>query len=434
MILDMAFSPGGSAEQLIPELVWSPERILSLKTEFEISGAVTLGPPCLNERSFDQMVCEARQQRASAWLCERSGDDGQSCAQRNWRAELGPASRALLSSEEFQRIIYEITGTWFEPSFEASCFTYYESSLDFLSVHQDRPESCALSVLIYLESSQADTSPPGDGLGLFISTRNKPPSDTGTLLRVTARPNRAVILRGAELPHYRPHLSPGESISLLSACLAPCKANTETLEPSLLSPRDSDYGSALKGQVGLYVYEGFQAWESGDFKSSQALFEKSLSLSPDNVGAWSGLGHALWSLREFQSSWWAFAEACKRDSWCAGHWSNVGLALRDLGHGEQAIQAFGVAIMLDPDCAPAFNEWANVLLDQGSFEAALPLYLKSLSLDATRAVVHHNLGVCYNCLGERESALECFRTALSLDSNYSHSLKELEIMGITHSA
>lgn len=426
----MALSPGASADRFTPEFVWSPERIPSLKAEFDISGAVTLGPPCLDEHLFDQMVREARRQRTAAWLCERSGDDGQSCAQRNWRAELGSASRALLSSEEIQRIIYEITGTWFEPSFEASCFTYYESPSDFLSSHQDRPESCALSLLIYLESAQAETSLHGDGLDLFIATRARPQSETGTLLRVTARPNRAVILRGSELPHYRPNLSPGESVSLLSACFAPCKADAETLEPSLMSQRETDYSSVLKRQVGLYVYEGFQAWERGDFKSAQDLFEKSLGLSPDNVGAWSGLGHALWSLREFQSSWWAFAEACKRDSWCAGHWSNVGLALRDLGHREQAIQALGVAIMLDPDCAPAFNEWANVLLDQGSFEAALPLYLKSLALDASRAVVHHNLGVCYNCLGESERALASFRTALSLDPNYSHSIKELEIMGI----
>ena len=397
----MPFSHYRSGEQSTSKFVVSPDRIHSMKERFGVSGVVTLGPPCLNARIFEEMLNEARQQRPSAWLCERSQDDGQTCAQRNWRAELGPVSRALLSSEEFQRILYEITGTELEPSFEASCFTYYESPLDFLSIHQDRPESCTISLLIYLEAFGPQTSRPGEGLGLFISTRANPSREISPLLIVTARPNRAVILKGSELPHYRPNLSPGESISLLSACFAPSKARTETPETSFTSDGwNIDDRSGQQRQVGIWVYEGFQAWKCGDFKSAKALFEKSLSVSADNVGAWSGLGHALWSLGDFQNSLLAFTEACKRDSSCAGHWSNVGLALRDLKRRQQALHAFAVAIMLDPACAPAFNEWGNVLLDQGSYEAALPFYHKSLSIDASRAVVHHNLGVCYRCLGE----------------------------------
>ena len=136
----MSFSPY-SFERPIPRFALSSHDIPALKAQFDVSGVVVLGPPSLNPQIFDEMLYEARQQRGSAWLCERSGNDGQSCAQRNWRAELGPVSRALLSSKESEWILYQITETHFEPSFEASCFTYYESSFDFLSLHQDRPGS-----------------------------------------------------------------------------------------------------------------------------------------------------------------------------------------------------------------------------------------------------------------------------------------------------
>lgn len=414
----MTASRGAGAEPDVGGLALPVDRgwIAARRADFDASGVLVFGPPFIAPGTFDALREEARRQRSAAWRCARAGGEGEPCAQHNLRSELGPVARGLLGAGPVIDALEGMTGMRLAPSFEASCFTYYESPDDFLGIHTDRRTSCRVTLLVYLDARHGELRPSSPGVELHVYSSwagaAGPPQ-----LRVTARANRAVVLLGSALPHGRPRLGEGESITLLSACFEAVGARRA---PAHVEEDDTTPGALVHG--------GFTRWQAGDFARAHALFARAVALAPEDPAAWSGLGHALWSLRRFDEARRCFLAACERDPGCAAHWSNLGLALRDLGERASAVESFAAAISCDAGYAPAYNEWANVLLDDGRPWEALPLYQRALELDGSRAVVHHNLGVCYLALGAREEALACFLAALRRDPAYHHALEEVGIL------
>lgn len=158
---------------------------------------------------YEELREEAQAARSEAWVCQRQPGDAPPL-QRNRRSQLGTAARALVSSEAMRALIHGVCGQSVEVSYEASCFTYYREG-DFLETHQDRPESCLLTFLLYVQAEWHAAIGPGPGLSLQVQ------APTGPVL-VPSTPGRAVLLRGSAVPHGRPRLWPGESVSMLAAC------------------------------------------------------------------------------------------------------------------------------------------------------------------------------------------------------------------------
>lgn len=175
-------------------------------------GFVVLGAPWLAPPLFDALRAEAQQARTAAWDCHKPGS-ADTPAQRNRRAELGVLGRLWLESPALARLLAVATGHRARASWEASCYTYYEGAPDFLAPHLDREQSCALTVLVYLD--RAGTGP-GTSLAFYPSLD----AHAAPWLRVGSVENRGVILRGALLPHGREPLTDGERVTALSACFA----------------------------------------------------------------------------------------------------------------------------------------------------------------------------------------------------------------------
>lgn len=158
---------------------------------------------------FESVRAEALQARGAAWVCQRGPGDAPPL-QRNHRAELGPAARGLVDCEEMRSLVHGVCGWNVEVSYEASCFTYYGEG-DFLETHEDRPQSCLLTFLLYVQAEWHEGIGRGPGLSLQVQA----PSGQ---VWVPSMPGRALLLRGSAVPHGRPRLWPGESVSMLAAC------------------------------------------------------------------------------------------------------------------------------------------------------------------------------------------------------------------------
>ncbi|MCB9753060.1 MAG: hypothetical protein H6713_24150 [Myxococcales bacterium] len=169
---------------------------------------ICLDPPALPPAVFDGLMRESCAQRQVAWACVRAGDDGPA-RQRNHRAELGPRARAALRLPIITRALDEVAGGPVALSPEASCYTYYDEPGDFLALHRDRPQACALTVLVYLSARGSA------GAGRYLLVHGE---EGVSSLAARAEPNRVLVMRGAELLHERPPIAAGEAVSLLSAC------------------------------------------------------------------------------------------------------------------------------------------------------------------------------------------------------------------------
>ncbi len=158
---------------------------------------------------FETLRAEAKQARSAAWVCQRGPGDAPPL-QRNHRAELGPAARALVDCDEMRALVHGVCGLSVQVSYEASCFTYYGEG-DFLEAHEDRPQSCLLTFLLYVQAEWHEGVGPGPGLSLKVHA-------PGGEVSVPSKPGRALLLQGSAVPHGRPRLWPGESVSMLAAC------------------------------------------------------------------------------------------------------------------------------------------------------------------------------------------------------------------------
>lgn len=368
------------------------------------TGFAAIGPSALDGVLFDALRIEAETQRVHAW----GSAEGLTVAHRNRRSNLGPVAMDLLTAPEILALLAEVARCPLEPSFEASCYTYYDGPDDFLAPHLDRPDACAFTFIIYLVALWPDHAEPGPGLDLQVFAPGVEGESVDPPRAVLAtRANVFVVGRGAEVPHGRPALAEGEQVVALTACFA-----------FAADPR----------RDATLVDDGFAEFNQGNLAEARARFEAALVQDDRCAAAWSGLGFVEWTAGDFTEALQMYRTAAAYDGSDASIWSNIGLCLRDLQAFEQAERAFEVALMLDPGYSPAINEWGNARQDQGHIDEAVPMYLKALAIDPSRAVVHHNLGVAYVRLGETMLAIQAFSAALERNPEYSHSLEEMGLL------
>ena len=400
------------ADSLFQEVYQIPDgQRAGLREQITEGGFASFGPDALNSDLIGALQAEAGQQRSSAWECANND----TTEQQLWRSELGPIAHQLLSSEETLQLMQEVIGYSVVLSYEATCFTYYEGPQQFLGLHTDRPDTCDVTLIIYLHVAWPTQQQPGTGLQLLVFDPTAA-TDAEPIQLLPTRTNHIVIGHGSEFPHCRLPLSAGEKVYALTACFA--KAMTSE---TLAELKQARYLQQL-------IDDGYTAWQNADLEIARTYFEQALQINNNDDRAWSGLGHTLWSNQEFESAQRAFTQAACIDSYNPAHWSNIGLCLRDLGSYAGAINMFQVALMVDAEYAAAINEWGNVLQDQGHYHESLQHYYRSLAIDPSRAVVHHNLGIAYKRLGEASLALDAFAAALQRDPNYAHSLEEVGIL------
>ncbi len=385
----------------------------ALKASIIDVGFAAFGPGALATELCAAMLAEAHDQEASAW----GRAEGVTVDHRNRRSNLGPVAKQFVADPQTLELLRDVLGGEVQPSFVASCFTYYRGPLDFLGPHLDRPDVCTCTLIVYLAADWPVANEPGPGMALQVFA---PADEAGLepLATLATRANVMVIGRGAEIPHGRRVLRDGERVVALTACYASAsEARGDPDDPA--------------SRMALLVEEGFAELEQGNLGDARERFVAALQLNGTAAGAWSGLGFVEWTLGEFAEALHMFRLSARYDGGDASTWSNIGLCLREIKAFDRAENVFEVALMLDPDYAPALNEWANVQQDQGRIAEAVTGYMRALSLDPSRAVVHHNLGVAYTRLGEPMLAIQAFTSALDRDAGYAHSLEELGILCAT---
>ena len=140
----------------------------ALKATVAGVGFAAFGPEALSESMFAALRDEAEGQRGSAW----GRAEGQTVDHRHRRANLGPAAKSFLTAPGTLALLAEVAGGRLIPSFEASCFTYYDGPNDFLAPHLDRPSACAFTLIVYLSVNWPDGAAPGPGLELQVFAFN----------------------------------------------------------------------------------------------------------------------------------------------------------------------------------------------------------------------------------------------------------------------
>ena len=177
----------------------------------------TFGFGCLPEAiaptALQKLQSEARERYSVAVFADQS-------AELSYRANLvslGPEAEGLLSGREAKELMYSVFGQHVELSAGVSCLTYYGEG-DFLGPHLDQPaEQCAVTALVYLSATAADSPASGTGLVLRVYGEEAP-AGREPMLTIPTLAGAIVVGRGSKVWHERPVLQPGEQVMAITGC------------------------------------------------------------------------------------------------------------------------------------------------------------------------------------------------------------------------
>jgi predicted O-linked N-acetylglucosamine transferase (SPINDLY family) len=126
-------------------------------------------------------------------------------------------------------------------------------------------------------------------------------------------------------------------------------------------------------------------------KDALAAFQKTASLSPNDVGA---------------------------------HF-NLGVAYKSAGKLEQAAASYRRALAIKPDYLEALSNLGNVLQDLEQLDESVRRYRQALVIQPKSADTHYNLGNALRGLKQLEQAAQSYRQAVNLNPNFGEALSNL---------
>jgi tetratricopeptide (TPR) repeat protein len=106
-------------------------------------------------------------------------------------------------------------------------------------------------------------------------------------------------------------------------------------------------------------------------------------------------------------------------------WLNLGIAQQRIGNYDEAIDSFGRAVFIDDGLAEAWFSLGLVYYDLEQFDEAEECYHSALVREDNDPKTWNNLGVLYFTMGNFEEARHCFEEAVSLNSLYFEALYNL---------
>jgi len=158
---------------------------------------------------------------------------------------------------------------------------------------------------------------------------------------------------------------------------------------------------------------GEKALQKQDFPLAMALFEKALTLSPDNAELYKWIGRVhgdQGNMEEAEKAYWL---AIDKDSAYYPAYNNLGVIYKGKALYEQALQFFEQAHRINPESALPIYGIAQVYDEQNEIEKALSYFLSAREKDPDLWGIFIHLGYIYKEKGQFEQALAEFQQALS---------------------
>lgn len=206
-----------------------PEEIALLRTTVQEYGFASL-----ENAICDDLLAVLRTEAVTQHCVALSTNEDGEVPYKARLAGLGNVAKAFLTSSVTADLLHSVFGERFVLTEGASCYTYYETG-DFLSVHRDRMEECAATIILYLDAISPDPQSSETGLTLRVYGVNM--QEKATLHTVIpTRIGSLVVGRGAQTWHERPRLQEGEFVAALTACYLtiPCVIPNGPLARSFL--------------------------------------------------------------------------------------------------------------------------------------------------------------------------------------------------------
>lgn len=153
--------------------------------------------------------------------------------------------------------------------------------------------------------------------------------------------------------------------------------------------------------------------QAGQFREAQSLYEKILTIDPDDLNTWNNLGTALKAQGQLDRAIAAYQQALAIEPDVPEVHHNLGNTLRAKGEIAAAILEFRQTIQLRPDFLPSLQSLAEALRTQGDYEEAITLFRQALALHPDDPISQTGLANTLFSSGRINDAITAYRAALA---------------------
>jgi protein O-mannosyl-transferase len=167
----------------------------------------------------------------------------------------------------------------------------------------------------------------------------------------------------------------------------------------------------------LLVFGSLTALQVSRWRDSMTLFERTLSVTSDNLVIHYNFGHFLGQQGKYDEAVPHFAEALRIKPDFFDALINMGVSLSEQGKSAEAIPYYHRALGVEPDNAKAHMQLALALVKQEKGDDALQLAYKALELAPNDADIRTNLGLMLARRKELSEAATQLNEALRLNPN-----------------
>ncbi len=144
------------------------------------------------------------------------------------------------------------------------------------------------------------------------------------------------------------------------------------------------------------------------------LVRRSLSVAPNNAGAWNNLANLYYQAGNPVAARDAYMCCLDLAPDFPDALANVGLLLRHEGKIDEAEALYRRALAIRPDFAEVLNNLGTILTARGQFADAIETLERALELEPRFGDAYTNLGDAYGKLGDRKAAADCHWKAIAL--------------------
>jgi predicted O-linked N-acetylglucosamine transferase (SPINDLY family) len=167
-----------------------------------------------------------------------------------------------------------------------------------------------------------------------------------------------------------------------------------------------------------YSLKGTLEQRKRNYPGAIGLFQKAVSLQPEEAVLHNNLGHAYRESGEPEKAADCFRQALHLRPQYAIALNNLGLAQLDLNQVEASLKTFDEAIAARPEYAKAYHNRGTALRRRGALDEAMASFRRALKIAPFYTGALNGLGVTLRDKGEYAEALRCFERALELDPQY----------------
>jgi tetratricopeptide (TPR) repeat protein len=190
----------------------------------------------------------------------------------------------------------------------------------------------------------------------------------------------------------------------------------------VFAPKSSEEKEKLpdpKKMIGMleYLDKGLEYFGKGKYRKARDQFLKVLKKHPQDVDAYTILGHTYEAMGNNEKSAESFEKALELGCKDLRVYIKLGELYMRSGRHQDGVAIFREVLEINPGCKEAYINLALYHVQKEQLNQALAQFQKALEIDPYNITVHNHLAVIYQRQKRYDQAISASRTVLKKDPN-----------------